>query len=493
MGYADSVTQILLRRGEAEQRAELDKGNAWAGMAQQLGQIPAQVIAHREQQADQQQRRELQQQQIAGNKALEAQRVKDVADKEELTKQDAALRSYFADLGDKDPDLKKVSAIVGPERGVKIADGMINFRKLQRGDYDNVQTVTQKVLQGFSASTDAQRKAAYPHIKDELIKAGVMQPGDAPDVYDPQWYASRVAYGKEQAKIATREIKTRNADGSETIRIVKDEPTATPFESAPPAITPEQQATNARADAAAVETARHNHATEAAAARSAANAGSNRAPFWVNRGGKMIRVSEAQYREGDLPASTREQGRSVTSGDAGDLADFDTSLDDLKVLRSTIAPRDPKTGALIEAGATGTTAKIGAWLPNAVTDATGIGTVAKQKQAVIDRVKQVIGKTLEGGVLRKEDEAKYEKILPTIADTVAVVEAKLDGLDAAITKRRQRRIDALTDANYDTSKFTARPPRAATGGKITVKAPDGSSHDFATQAEADAFKKLAGI
>ena len=39
---------------------------------------------------------------------------------------------------------------------------------------------------------------------------------------------------------------------------------------------------------------------------------------------------------------------------------------------------------------------------------TGWGTDAKKKQALIDRVKQVIGKTLEGGVLRKEDEVKYE-------------------------------------------------------------------------------------
>jgi hypothetical protein len=229
MGYADSVSQILLRRGEAEARAELQRGDAWAGMATQLGQIPGQVMAHRAQQAEQQQRqadaaqrRELQQQQIADHQARAAQQGQDVADKETLTKQDAALRSYFADLGDADPDLKKVSSIVGPERGTKIAEGMINFRKLQRGEYDNVQTVTQKVLQGFSASTDAQRAAAYPHIKEELIKAGVMQPGDAPDVYDPQWYASRVAYGKEQAKIPTREIKTRNADGSERTQIVED-------------------------------------------------------------------------------------------------------------------------------------------------------------------------------------------------------------------------------------------------------------------------------
>lgn len=167
----------------------------------------------------------------------------------------------------------------------------------------------------------------------------------------------------------------------------------------------------------------------------------------------LMRRSQA---EGRRPASTREQGRAVTDGTAADLADFDTSLDDLKVLRDTVAPVDPKTGLPKEGGATGTSAKIGAMLPNAVTDLTGWGTEAKQKQAVIDRVKQVIGKTLEGGVLRKEDEAKYEKILPTIADTAAVVRKKLDGLEKAIALRKSRRLDALADAGYDVERYRSR-------------------------------------
>jgi hypothetical protein len=45
-------------------------------------------------------------------------------------------------------------------------------------------------------------------------------------------------------------------------------------------------------------------------------------------------------------------------------------------------------------------------------------------QAEIDLIKQTIGKALEGGVLRKEDEAKYAKILPTINDTIDVARSK---------------------------------------------------------------------
>lgn len=168
----------------------------------------------------------------------------------------------------------------------------------------------------------------------------------------------------------------------------------------------------------------------------------------VMKDGKPVLVRRSQA-EGMTPASTRAQGKQVTAGDAEDLANFDTSLDDLKVLRKAIS----------EAGSTGLAAQFAAATPW-VTQITGWGADAKKKQALIDRVRQVIGKTLEGGVLRKEDEVKYEKILPTIGDANEVVIGKLDGLDAAIAKRKTRRVDALADAGYDTDRFRSRDAKA---------------------------------
>lgn len=156
------------------------------------------------------------------------------------------------------------------------------------------------------------------------------------------------------------------------------------------------------------------------------------------------------------PASTREQGRQVTSGDAGDIAEFNTALDDLAMLR----------GELEGNGATGTAAQIGAALWTPITNLTGWGADAKSKQAQIDRVKQVIGKALEGGVLRKEDELKYEKILPTIKDSPELVRTKLNGLVTAIQKRQQRKLDALDSAGYDVSRFST--PGAESDGWQTI-------------------------
>lgn len=163
----------------------------------------------------------------------------------------------------------------------------------------------------------------------------------------------------------------------------------------------------------------------------------------------LVRRSHA---EGMQPASSREQGRAVTSSDANRIAELDTSLDDVAVLRKTV------TGIK---GATGARAQAGAALPNVITEITGWGQAAKEKQAVIDRVKQVIGKALEGGVLRKEDEYKYVKILPTIGDTPQTVSTKIQGLEAAIALRRQRTLDALADAGYDIARFTQRSTQDA--------------------------------
>lgn len=59
----------------------------------------------------------------------------------------------------------------------------------------------------------------------------------------------------------------------------------------------------------------------------------------------------------------------------------------------------------------------------------------------IAQTKQIIGKALEGGVLRKEDEIKYESIIPRIGDTDEIILGKADQLDKMISDRQQLRIE----------------------------------------------------
>lgn len=77
----------------------------------------------------------------------------------------------------------------------------------------------------------------------------------------------------------------------------------------------------------------------------------------------------------------------------------------------------------------------------------------KQFEAQAALVKQIIGKALEGGVLRKEDEAKYENIIPNIRDTDAIRATKLDNLEVQIKAKKQNLIDNLSINGYDTTGF----------------------------------------
>lgn len=173
----------------------------------------------------------------------------------------------------------------------------------------------------------------------------------------------------------------------------------------------------------------------------------------------QIEQARKRYNQADDRAPAGSGGgprRNVTSGDANRMAELDSSLRDLDVLEKEI-------------GTTGTAAAIGAWIPKPITDATGIGVDAKQRQGQIDRVKQVIGKALEGGVLRREDEYKYTKILPTIGDRPEVAKSKLNGLREALNQRREIQMDALEDAGYDVSRYRARQPTGGGGGGGTLR------------------------
>lgn len=59
---------------------------------------------------------------------------------------------------------------------------------------------------------------------------------------------------------------------------------------------------------------------------------------------------------------------------------------------------------------------------------------ARKAQADIDRVRQRVGKALEGGVLRKEDEEKYKKILATLNDDPSTAIYKVDQLIQTMEK-----------------------------------------------------------
>jgi hypothetical protein len=72
---------------------------------------------------------------------------------------------------------------------------------------------------------------------------------------------------------------------------------------------------------------------------------------------------------------------------------------------------------------------------------------------LIASTKQVIGKSLEGGVLRLEDEKKYEKIIPKITDTKSTLIAKANNLRSMIETKHNDMLTEFENSGYKINKL----------------------------------------
>lgn len=108
----------------------------------------------------------------------------------------------------------------------------------------------------------------------------------------------------------------------------------------------------------------------------------------------------------------------LNSTTSGIIADTKTGLNQLSKLSSNIADNNANNPLI-----------------GLVRGKNPLDTNAQNLQASIATAKQIVGKALEGGVLRAEDEKKYAKILPTINDTDAVAQHKISQLIDLISNR----------------------------------------------------------
>jgi hypothetical protein len=77
----------------------------------------------------------------------------------------------------------------------------------------------------------------------------------------------------------------------------------------------------------------------------------------------------------------------------------------------------------------------------------------KNADSKLRTARQLIGKYMEGGVLRKEDEEKYEKMLPLVGDTVSQAQEKIKNVKQMLSDKTAGYIDAFGSQGYDVSGF----------------------------------------
>lgn len=147
-------------------------------------------------------------------------------------------------------------------------------------------------------------------------------------------------------------------------------------------------------------------------------------------------------------------GKPITSATALVLADSEAAMQMLGGLESTIADNKAIFGPM--AGL------LGGWNP--------YNERAQDVQSIINSTKQIVGKYLEGGVLRKEDEEKYAKILPKLTDTSKVAAIKLANVRGLVEAKISAQREGLAAAGFDTGV-------APVGGDVIV-GPDGLEYQI---------------
>lgn len=155
------------------------------------------------------------------------------------------------------------------------------------------------------------------------------------------------------------------------------------------------------------------------------------------------------------------------------ISDTKTAIDSLKDLKTVLKDNEQYIG------------------PIAGFQALNPYSAARQAQARIDLVRQRVGKALEGGVLRKEDEEKYKLILATLRDTPATAVYKVDSLIHSLEQDVDNFVGQQRLSGRRVSQEQADSVKS--GGSFTVQAPNGKTYSFKSKADADAFKTRAGI
>jgi CHAD domain-containing protein len=119
-----------------------------------------------------------------------------------------------------------------------------------------------------------------------------------------------------------------------------------------------------------------------------------------------------------FPEQTNKEYSSVISGN---ISDFQSSLNELSNLSAAISSGKGSTDPIM----------------GRLRSLNPYDTEQQTLQAMIDKTRQIVGKALEGGVLRKEDEEKYKKILPTTSDTKEVAMNKIAMITSQLSQKMQ--------------------------------------------------------
>jgi len=135
---------------------------------------------------------------------------------------------------------------------------------------------------------------------------------------------------------------------------------------------------------------------------------------------------ETKYQE---KQAKKEKGATMTAGQKKEIADFEVSIKQLGSLNTSIDEFKSIMGPV--------QGRLKSMNPYDVD--------TQSFNAKMTAIAQIVGKAMEGGVLRKEDTIKYQKMLPQISDTPEVAKRKIKNVIEMLNLQKQTKQDIYSN------------------------------------------------
>lgn len=184
-GDKSRLSELALQRGQNIANAALASGQNWQNALQGVGSAVAQgVQAHSE------------------NKAM--------------SRQAQAVSALFDNPEAKPEDFIRV---LGPDKGLKAVQALQALHP--QVSYEDEQKRLSDAASGVLALPPEARAGGYARAREQLIKAGRVDPSMLPEQYDENLVTQAASYGKApKGEPKLERVEVNNPDGSTTIRFV---------------------------------------------------------------------------------------------------------------------------------------------------------------------------------------------------------------------------------------------------------------------------------
>lgn len=445
--FDGTIADVIGRQGQMQAELLSRQGDMaaqrWGTIGQVIGQTAGAYLQDRRDEPYRQAQIESLRSLAADRDANAAQRSGAVRAAEQQSKQDEAFGSALQGWdGNPETLAKTAMTIYGPsglDRAKTIWEGLQAFQVDPSQIKERFELVRAQA-RAIQALPDAARQGAYATMREQNISLGLLRPEDAPEAYTPDVVAQWANFDAQP-----KAPKAPFAVGG-AVAITDDNGGVT-FQT-PPQAPPEPQRPVVLSEGAILVDPATGKQIAAGRPKPVAASGGggsqssdlvkavlDNPTLWDN----LTPSKKGEIAPELAKAGFKGFGKGMTDATIGKLSESRSAVASLRDLRTTLQENEQFIG------------------PVAGLEALNPYSEARKAQAKIDLVRQRVGKALEGGVLRKEDEEKYKKILATLRDEPSTAIFKVDNLIATIERDMEIFIDEQRGAGRRVGSPSAAP------------------------------------